>query len=320
LSKGLLDLATAEAVRAVQRGADRAEAATLLGDIYAKRGLYGEALERYREARAHDDSRPDARLGEVKALLALGRPGEAHGLAEELLTLAPEDVEALVAAAKARAQTGDAAGALTALQLAQTRAPGRADLHKLQGDVALRIGNRGDALVAYRAALELDPRFVQVWVDLGRLHEVKEEWVEAQRAYEQALEALPTFHEAALALADLLRRTGSVRPAITRLADLLEQDPYDLEALLLLGRALLDEKRAEAALEAFRRICKFDPEHMGALFHAGVALARLHRYGEAVEAWEKVTRLDPASPFAQRARLHARTALDLQHIFASDAA
>ena len=320
LSKGLLDVATAEAVRAVQRGADRAEASTLLGDIYAKRGLHGEALERYREARAHDGSRADARLGEVQALLALGRWAEAHGLAEELLTLVPEDVEALVAAAKARGQAGDAAGALTALQLAQTRAPGRADLHKLQGDVALRVGNRSDALAAYRAALELDPRFGQVWVDLGRLHEEKEEVREAQRAYEQALEALPTFQEAALALADLLRRTGNVRPAILRLADLLEQDPYDLDALLLLGRTLLDDKRVEAALEAFRRICKFDPEHVGALFHTGVALARLHRYVEAVAAWEKVTRLDPASPFAQRARLHARTALDLQHIFATDAA
>jgi tetratricopeptide (TPR) repeat protein len=320
LSKGLLDVATAEAVRATQRGADRAEASTLLGDIYAKRGLHGEALERYREARATDGARGDARLGEVQALLALGRWAEAHGLAEELLTLVPEDVEALVAVAKARAQAGDASGALTALQQAQTRAPGRADLHKLQGDVAVRVGNRSDALAAYRAALELDRRFVQVWVDLGRLHEEKEDWSEAQAAYEQALEALPTFQEAALALADLLRRTGSLRAAILRLADMLEQDPYDLEALLLLGRVLLDDKRVEAALEAFRRICKFDPEHVGALFHTGAALARLHRYGEAVEAWEKVTRLDPASPFAQRARVHARTALDLQHIFASDAA
>jgi len=320
LSKGLLDVATAEAVRATQRGADRAEASTLLGDIYAKRGLHGEALERYREARATDGARGDARLGEVQALLALGRWAEAHGLAEELLTLVPEDVEALVAVAKARAQAGDASGALTALQQAQTRAPGRADLHKLQGDVAVRVGNRSDALAAYRAALELDRRFVQVWVDLGRLHEEKEDWSEAQAAYEQALEALPTFQEAALALADLLRRTGSLRAAILRLADMLEQDPYDLEALLLLGRVLLDDKRVEAALEALRRICKFDPEHVGALFHTGAALARLHRYGEAVEAWEKVTRLDPASPFAQRARVHARTALDLQHIFASDAA
>jgi len=57
-----------------------------------------------------------------------------------------------------------------------------------------------------------------------------------------------------------------------------------------------------------------------AVFQLGVALARLHRYAEAVQAWERVTRLDPSGPFAQRARMHARTALDLQHIFASDAA
>ena len=49
-------------------------------------------------------------------------------------------------------------------------------------------------------------------------------------------------------------------------------------------------------------------------------LFRSHRYPEAVQAWERVTRLDPGGPFAQRARMHARTALDLQHIFASDAA
>jgi tetratricopeptide (TPR) repeat protein len=320
LSKGLFDLASAEAARAAQRGADRAEAATLLGDIYATRGLHGEALERYREARAQDPARADARLGEVKSLLALDRGPEAQPLAEELLRLAPEDVETLVAVAKARAKAGDAAGALTVLQQAQIRAPGRADLHKLQGDVAQKVGNRSGALAAYRAALQLDPRFVQVWVDLGRVHELNEDWSEAQRAYEQALEALPTFHEAALALADLLRRSGKPRAAIIKLADLLEQDPYDLEALLLLGRALLDDKRIEASLEAFRRVLKFDPDHIGALFHAGVTLARLHRYPEAVEMWEKVTRLEPAGPFAQRARVHARTALDLQHIFASDAA
>ncbi len=111
-----------------------------------------------------------------------------------------------------------------------------------------------------------------------------------------------------------------MRQAITRLATMLEQDPYDLKALLLLGRALLDDKRDEAALEAFRRVLKFDPEQVEALFQLGVALARLHRYGEAVEAWERVTRVDPAGQFAQSARMHARTALDLRHIFDSDAA
>src|SRR5437870_2391525 len=229
-------------------------------------------------------------------------------------------MDVAVAAAKGRAAGGDAAGALTALQQAQTRAPGRADLHKLQGDIAVKVGDKAGALAAYRSALELDRGYVQVWLDLGRLHEEKEELSEARKAYERALDVLPTFHEAALALADLLRRSGHVRAAIVRLAEMLEQDPYDLLALLLLGRALLDDKRDPQALEAFQRALKFDPDQVEALFQLGVALARLHRYGEAVQAWEKVTRTDPAGPFAQAARAHARTALDLKHIFASDAA
>ncbi|HVH68040.1 MAG TPA: tetratricopeptide repeat protein [Gemmatimonadales bacterium] len=322
VSKGLMDVATAEAVRAVQRGANRADAAVLLGDIFAKRGLHGEALERFREARALDPARADARLGEVKALFAIGGPRaqEAHGLAEELLQLTPDNVDALVAVAKGRAAEGDAAEALTALQQAQTRAPGRADLHKLQGDIALKVGDKAGALAAYRAALELDRGFVQVWLDLGRVHEQKEEWDDAQQAYERALDVLPTFHEASLALSDLLRRAGRIKQAVKRLAELLEQDPYDLPALLLLGRALLDDKRDDKALEAFQRALKFDPDQVEALFQLGVVLARKHRYAEAVQAWEKVTRVDPAGPFAQRARVHARTALDLQHIFDSDAA
>ncbi|HUK21091.1 MAG TPA: tetratricopeptide repeat protein [Gemmatimonadales bacterium] len=320
VSKGLMDLAAAEAVRAVQRGADPVDASVLLGEIFARRGLHGEALERYREARSTNGARSDALLGEVKALFSLGRDEEARGLAEQLLERTPDDVEALVVVAKGRAAGGDAAGALTVLGRAQTRAPQRADLRKLQGDVAAKVGDRTGALAAYRAALELDPGYGQVWLELGRLHEQREDWGEAERSYDRALDVLPTFYEAALARADLLRRIGRLREAIARLASMLEDDPYDLKALLLLGRALLDDKRAEAAREAFRRVLKFDAEHVEAWFQLGVALALAHRYAEAVEAWEKVTRLDPSGPYAQRARAHARTALDLAHIFTSEAA
>ena len=58
------------------------------------------------------------------------------------------------------------------MRQAQTRAPARADLHKLQGDIALKIGDRHGARAAYRAALDLDQGFVQVLLDLGKLHEL----------------------------------------------------------------------------------------------------------------------------------------------------
>src|SRR6185503_14889742 len=47
LSKGLYDRASAEINRAIGRGHARADGMALLGDVFAKQGLFGEALERY---------------------------------------------------------------------------------------------------------------------------------------------------------------------------------------------------------------------------------------------------------------------------------
>ena len=50
LSKGLYDRASAEISRAMARGNARADGLALLGDVFTKQGLFGEALERYRDA------------------------------------------------------------------------------------------------------------------------------------------------------------------------------------------------------------------------------------------------------------------------------
>jgi superkiller protein 3 len=125
--------------------------------------------------------------------------------------------------------------------------------------------------------------------------------------------------EAALALGDLIRRTESAAAAVDFVVEILTVEPWDLDALLLLARALVDDARPERALEALDRVLRFDPNHDGGLFHQGVALARLRRYEEAVRAWERVVRVAPAGAFAQAARTHARSARDLAHIFAGAA-
>ena len=319
IGKGLLDLALAEISRATARGASRAGAAVLLGDVFAKRGLYGEALERYREARAADPNNSDATLGEIRALLALGWASDAAPLADELARRVRGDVEVLVARARVRLAVNDALGALDCIREAQSVAPGRADLLHLQAQVSSRLGDRSAALAAFNAALQLDPSLVRVWYELGALEEERENWAAARSAYERALDLLPTYSAAALALADLLGRRDSPRAAIGVLIRLLETDPWELEALTALGRALLDDGRTAQAIEAFARVLRFDPDHAGALYHQGAALARQRRFDEAVEAWERVVQLDPAGPYAAQARSRARSARDLQHIFAASA-
>jgi tetratricopeptide (TPR) repeat protein len=320
LSKGLLDRASAEASRVLARGADAVEGLTLLGDVYAKQGAYGEALERYRQARAAAGDGPTttakrALAGEVRVLIMLGRGGEARPLAEDLLGAAPNDVEMLILAATARADGGDPAAALEALERARQAAPARADVLKQVGDVARSIGDFESAMESYRHAVTLDPDFAVVRYHLATILEMKGFNLEAERELSLALDSVPTYTEAALALASLRRRLQRHGDSLALLVELLQRDPYNLDALTSLGETLFESgKRADASV-AFSRVLRFDPEHVGALYFEGVLAAEQHRYREAIERWRRVVDLAPACVFARRARRDTRTAADLQRIF-----
>ncbi|MFI5280235.1 MAG: tetratricopeptide repeat protein [Gemmatimonadales bacterium] len=320
LSKGLIERAIAEVTRAMSRGADRADGAALLGTIYARRGVHGEALERFREARTLVPAHRAARAGEVRALIQLGRHGEARPLAEVLLTGAPDDVDAALLVAESRAATGDAAGAVEVLRKAQERAPGRADVHRLMGDVAQTVGDMELARQAYVAALELDPGYAEVWLAAGRLAWTRGDGTQAERCYRTALERLPTFAEAAHALAALLSTQERHGHALDVLVTSLDRDPYDFDALVLLAQVLLDLDRPADAAAASERVVRFQPDNAAAHYHLGIALARERRYREAVQHWEKCITLEPSGPYAAKAISHSRTASDLVHIFAGEAA
>jgi tetratricopeptide (TPR) repeat protein len=324
LSKGLLDRASAEASRVLARGGDAVEGLTLLGDVYAKQGAYGEALDRYRGARAASEGKPNAAAatrralaGEVRVLIMLGRGGEARPLAEELLSASPSDVEMLILAATARADGGDPAAALEALERARRGAPARADVLKQIGDVARSIGDFESAVESYRHALTLDPDFAVVRYQLATILDMKGFNADAERELAAALDSVPTYTEAALALASLRRRLNRHEESLLLLVDLLQRDPYNLDALTSLGETLFESGRRPDAAVAFARVLRFDPEHVGALYFEGVLAADQHRYREAVERWRRVVDLEPASEYARRARRDTRTAADLQRIFAA---
>jgi tetratricopeptide (TPR) repeat protein len=316
LGKGLLDTAVAEVHRALRRGSPASRGTALLGEIFAKRGLFGEALDRFREAAALDADDPEILLGEAAALVALGRGAEALGAAERVASLAPQSAEALLVRARARQLVGDLDGARQDVDAAVALAPGRPDLLLLRGSVLRQLGDRTGALDAFSRALELDPSLVQAWYEKGLVEEELHHTAAARTAYHRALELLPTFLDAGLALADLLRRTGLAAEAVRLLVDLLLAEPYALEALVLLGRTLVEDGRLEDAVAAFDRVLRFHSGHTIALYHRGLAQARLHRFGAAIADWERLVALGPTGPLAAAARAQMRSAEELAHILA----
>ena len=314
LDKGLLEAATAEVSQVIRRGGDVAGGTVLLGRIFARRGLHGEALERFRAALLDRPDDPDLLIGLADALIALARGEEALEVAGWLVAIAPGNGDGLASRARARQLTGDIDGARADAEEAARRLPGRADLLMLVGSIAREGSDRDAAREAYRAALQLDGGLVQAWYELGTVEEELANPVEARTAYREAVRLLPTHLEANLALAFALRKDGNATEAVNLLVDYLLAEPVALPALTLLGQSLLDARRPAEAVTALKRVLLYAPEDLAALFHLGVAHARLRRYEEAVAAWDRVVDVNPSGPLAATARQHARSARDLSRI------
>jgi tetratricopeptide (TPR) repeat protein len=316
LSKGLYDSAAAEVSRSMARGADRALGLTLLGDTFAARGLYGEALDRYAEARTCGGGR-EALFGLVRSLAMVGRAGEAHPIAEELLALDADRVESLLLVARVRMECGEHAGARTLLQQAHASAPTRADVLKQLGDLAREAGDIDAAVTAYRDAVQLDGDFALARYELARLLAERGDVSGAETQLLDALEAVPTYVDAALELSRVRRRFGRGRESLDPLVELLGRDPYNLEALMELGQVLLELQRLDDAAVAFDRLLRFDPRNASALYYDGLVHARRNDYRSAVARWRQVVEVAPGTELATRARADARTAAQLGRVFES---
>lgn len=315
LSKGLFDSAAAEVSRAMARGADRAQGMTLLGETFSARGLHGEALERFSEAR--NGGGRDALFGFVRSLVMIGRAAEARQGAEELLIADGQSVETLLLVARARMECGEHGGARELLQRARSSAPARADVLKQLGDLALEASDTDAALSAYRDAVRLDGDFALARYELARLLSSAGDADGAEAQLLSALEAVPTYVDAALELSRMRRRFRRGRTALDPLIEVLGRDPYNLEALMELGEQLLELRRVEDAGVAFERLLRFDPWNAAALYHDGMVHARRKDYRRAVSRWRQVIEVAPASEYADRARADARTAAQLGQIFES---
>jgi tetratricopeptide (TPR) repeat protein len=317
-------LATGDAERAVHEiqtamaeGASRPEGLALLGDVFLRKGAYGEALDRYRQARQIDATSKAALAGEIRALVLLGRGAHAIDLAEALSVVAPQDVEALLLVARVRADAGESTRSLEALETARKLAPARADVLKQVGDVARMTGDQTRAIEAYRHAVSLDAGFVAARLELATLYTAGGAIEDAEVELVAALAALPTSVDAALQLAALRRAERRAVDTIELLVEVLHRDPWNLDALASLGESLFHCARRDDARLAFARVLRFDPDHVGALYFDGVLLAEAKQFDAALDRWSNVIALEPTGDYARRARRDTRTALDLQRIFSS---
>jgi len=153
----------------------------------------------------------------------------------------------------------NADGTLNLLNYYLTQSPNDWRLHTRLGNEWMERGNRPSAIVEFREAARLNPKWAGNHLNLGR-----------------ALFTVGQYSEAKQAFANALTRT-----------------PNDGRAHLMMGFALLREDDLGGALREFRTAAQLDPSQAIAHYHAAETLARLGRVDEAIEEYRKTLRIEP---------------------------
>ncbi len=150
---------------------------------------------------------------------------------ERATTAAPENLEAWMGLADARARLGEQGESLAAwmrvVQLAPSVPYARLELARTLAD----IGRTQDAVLQYQELAALEPRSAEPWLRIGDAWGEDERWHEAARAYREALARDAAAVEALARLGGVLEQQGDTQGAREAYQRYVEQGGERKEAI-----------------------------------------------------------------------------------------
>ena len=234
-----------------------------------------------------------------------GRLQDAQDLAEEVLKTSPNNL--------------DARRMLARIYTRRASNPQRASTAAV---------NLKKAIEQYQKITQQDPKDAESWVVLGKLYRASNSSVEAEKAFNAALEADPTNEDALGQLASLYLSMGDTQRAIAKLKSItdkspskdtlellaqtyremhdyknaveamkraVEQAPDDPKLQKDLADYLVDAEQFDDALKIYQQLAEDDPRDPDTLLSMAKIYRMMHAYDKAQDALDKAKKLDPES-------------------------
>ncbi len=183
------------------------------------------------------------------------------------------------------------------------RDPGNVEGHRILGRIYMRMigdpaAGRLDEGMLRRASeqfeqvTEKDPSDVDAWVTLGRLRRMAQNSVEAEKAFQKALELDPDNEYALHGLALLYSDLGDTKTAVVMWRRLAERNPHP-RVLRALAASLTQVRDYSGAVETLRRALKLAPRDLEVKRELAENLLLKEDYEEAARVYEELAQAQP---------------------------
>jgi len=230
-----------------------------------------KAIENYKLAIKEDPQTPMLSEELSELYIQTGRLREAQTDAEEALKANPNDVNAH-----------------RMLGRIFTRQIGDSQEHRIDESMLKK------SIEEYKKITELDPKDVESWLMLGRLHKVAQNSVDAQNAYKKALEVDPDNEDALTGLAMVYADLGDNTSAADLLKKLAAKNPTP-RSLQALAAAYEQMHEYALAAETLKRTLELNPPNAAEIKRFMAAdLRRAMQFDAALKVYQELVTEEPS--------------------------
>ncbi len=163
---------------------------------------------------------------------------------------------------------------------------------------------------SFEKAIALEPANPVLYTELGKLYLVKGDNKKAKEYFQKAIEKKSNYSDAIIQEALLSEKEGVLEEAIAKLEGLLTENPLNVEARFQLGRLYFNNNQTDKAIEQFQQVIILVPNHSNAHYSLGVAYSAQGQTQKAIEEFEKVLELNPGNQDVVRKLENLRAATE----------
>src|SRR5260370_16046664 len=171
------------------------------------------------------------------------------------------------------------------------------------GQKYMKKGQYASAVIEYRNALKLDPRYFEAYYQLAQADLARHDWRAAYDSLEKAIALDPNRFDARFDLGRLYLAArafdnvteGGFKKAEEEANFVISRDPKNVGAYQLLGAALISQQKPDAALAAFSKVVELTPNDASTYVNMALVEIGLRHLPEAEQHLKKAIPGDPKS-------------------------